>query len=110
VGKPRLYALCTPEIRFIISGITKCPANIIPKNETETIILDIVLSEIFFSRPSMAEVKIIKNIPNPYQQAGCPRKYGQGSLKAQVEVKSFIALKYPENNNPASPRKNIVFK
>jgi len=71
---------------------------------------DIIFSEIILNKPSVVEIKIIKNIPKPKKQAGYPRKYGQGELKAQVEVKSFIALIYPENNNPAKPRKNIVFK
>ena len=56
----------------------------------------------------VAAEKITRNMPKPNQQAGYPRKYGQGSLKAQVDVKNFIALKYPENKSPARPKKNIV--
>jgi hypothetical protein len=67
-------APCTPKSIFLISGITKYPAKRIPSNDTTTIIFDIILSEIFFKRPRIAEEKIIRNIPKPYQQAGCPRK------------------------------------
>jgi hypothetical protein len=95
---------------FSISGIVKYPEKRIPKAETVATTFDIVFSEIVLNKPSVAKIKIIKNIPKPKKQAGYPRKYGQGELKAQVEVKSFIALIYPENNNPAKPRKNIVFK
>jgi hypothetical protein len=86
----------------------KYPAKIIPKDDIVVTIFDIIFSGIIFKKPSVAEEKIIRNIPKPNQQAGYPRKYGQGSLKAQVEEKSFTALRYPENNNPARPRKNIV--
>ncbi len=67
-----------------------------------------VFSNIFFNKPKVTVENITRNIKNPYQQAGYPRKYGHGSLNAQVDVSNFIALRYPENNSPASPRKNIV--
>ncbi len=110
VGKPKVDIFSLLEISFVISGVVKYPAKSIPKNDTVTIIFDIIFSEIFLRKPKVADKKIIRNIANPYQQAGYPKKYGQVSLKAQVEVKSFIALKYPENNKPPRPRKNIVFE
>ena len=50
---------------FSTSGIVKYPEKSIPNPDMVATIFDIFFSEIILKRLSVAETKIIKNIPNP---------------------------------------------
>ena len=60
----------------------------------------------FFCRTSALAVttNITRYIAKPYQHAGCPRKYGHGSLNAQLPLRSLTALRYPEKRSPADDK------
>ena len=66
--------LFVPIISLVNSGIVKLPAKSIPKKEMNAIIFDEVFIDILFNNIRVAEEKIIRNIVNPYQQAGYPKK------------------------------------